>query len=240
MVYQNIENKRKRQHSWNKATFSWKRKRKSHDNLRSAHGYAAFVKSCKEANEKCEQYWNSIIPILKNMQNQLLELGKPPKYTQVKENIEYCVKLFAIVSEAQDALEGYIKIYPYNKLDAVKAFNNDLFYGGRHSIDERRNDTYQGKVPYWNTTNVGEKITMDNIQFGPDIGLPQHPASYWIKLSKKKRVYMEEQTTYTKGKISKTVIVWATEAIVKINVNGFIRVAYEAFTKELDEMLKNE
>lgn len=224
----------RRKNNWNVKNSKWNRKQGTKSR------YATFVQKCKEEKEleeKAQIYLESILPILQDTQAKLVELGNPPSYKHTKENILYCVQLFSIASECQDKLDSELKTVPYAMKDVVKAFNNDLFYSGRHSIDEYRNDRVYGKVPYWNTTDKGEAITIDNIYFGPELGLTRKPASYWLKLSKKKRVYLEEQTTYAKGMISKTTTAWITDALVKVGIHHFIRAAYEALTTELDALL---
>lgn len=238
-MYQEFQSK-KRQHSWNSPTSKWNCKHNQHTAVRTEHRYAAFVRKMNEENEKCEKYWNSILPILHSLQDELLSLGKPPYYKQTVDNIKYCVNLFRIASTAQDALEGSIKICPADKHNAVKAFNNDLFYCGRHTAEESREDTYHGKVPYWNTSKVGEMVTMETICFGPEIGLPRKPAIWWCKLSKSKKVYIEEQTQYQKGILRKELTTWATDALVKTGINHFISDAYKALTTELEALLENE
>lgn len=226
-----------RRKTWKKI----KRIRKK-DAKRPIYRYATFVQNCKlekELDEKAQAYWASITPILQEMQTRLLELGKPPYYQKTKENILYCINIFSIASKAQDELGGALKIAPGAKKEIVDAFNNDLIFGGRHNEDERRDDEYHGKVPYWNTTQKGEEITIDNIFFGPEIGLPRKPASYWLKLSKKKKVYMTILTKYENvGVLQKETEAWATEAIVKTGLHHFVRKAYDSFTFELEELLK--
>ncbi len=224
----------RRKNNWNVKNSKWNRKQGTKSR------YAAFVQKCKEEKElkeKTQIYWDSVLPILQDTQAKLVDLGNPPSYKQTKENILYCVQLFSIASECQDKLDPELKMLPIAMKDTAKAFNNDLFYSGRHSVDELRNDSFYGKVPYWNTTDKGEAITIDNICFGPELGLPRKPASYWLKLSKKKRVYLEEQKTYAKGILSKTTTAWATDALVKVGINHFIRTAYQALTTELETLL---
>lgn len=239
IVYQK-ENKEKQhrhqKHGWRSTSSGWRK------NCKTIHRYARFVQKCKEEiefDEKAEIYWASITPTLQKMVNQLEELGTPPSLKATKECILYCIKLYSIVSTAQDALDGELQIVPAKKRDAGNAFNTILNYAGRHKPDDMRKDDNHGLVPYWNTTQKGEEITCDNIFFGPDIGLPKKSATYWLKLSKSKKVYITEYTKYEKGGIlTKEKTTWATDAIVKTGVYRFNRIISENLQAQLEELLK--
>lgn len=191
------------------------------------------------ADKKSQEYWDSETIVLKNMKKELEELGKVPSIFSTVSVIKYCIKLFDITSRAQDALpNGRIQVAPEEKSDAVDAFNNDLYYSGRHCIKDLRNDSFRGPLPYWNTTLEGTPINEETIMFGPEIGRVRKPASYWLKLSKKKKVYVEENTAYVKGNITKLVPVWETDALVKTGIHNFCKTAVKALTAELDILLE--
>ena len=227
-MYHHKQQKRKK--------MKWRKRQKSQNRNR----YATFVKKLEEEKQldiMATAYWEEVVPLLKTMQSEIIALGKPPGYNQTKDNMIYCVNIFDIVSRYQDQLDGSLKVAPGEKAEAADAFNNDLFYAGRHTAQEIRPDEYLGNVPYWNTTNKGEPITTDNICFGPELGLPRKPASYWLSLSKKKKVEVNAVQEFEKGSISRTKELWAAEALVKIGINHFNKTAYKAFTTELDALL---
>lgn len=208
---------------------------------RQIHRYGAYIKRLEEEKRldvEATKYWSATVPILENMQKELSALGKPPGYNQIKQSILYCISIFDIISRYQDQLDGGLKIAPGAKSKAADSFNNDLYYAGRHTTTEKRKDSVYGDLPYWNTTVVGEPITVDSICFGPELGLPRKPASYWLALSKKKKVAVSEIQEFAKGSLSKTVELWATEALVKVGINKFIHEAYNSFNSSLEELLK--
>lgn len=144
------------------------------------------------SEKRSGEYWNSVVPILTSMQNELVELGKVPNIQNTIAVINYCVKFFDITSRHQDLLGGTLQCAPLEKEDAMKAFHNDLYYSGRHEKADMRQDSHKGFLPYWNTTQKGESITTENIRFGPELGLPCQPASFWVKLSKKKKFMLQK------------------------------------------------
>lgn len=153
--------------------------------------------------------------------------------------INYCVNLFRITSKYQDLLDGALVCAPAGKEDSFTAFNNDLYYSGRHEESDLRNDSVQGPIAYWNTTQKGDPINEETIKFGPEIGLPRQPVSYWLKLSKKKKVYVQEVTQYSKGNLSKLKPLWATDALVRTGIHNFCKVAKKALSEELEDLLNN-
>lgn len=233
------------------------RKRKSNCRWRygSRYGhYVATLKAEKERNEarmkltdvlgeildkKSQEYWDSEVIVLEKMRQELRELGKVPSIYSTAPVIKYCIKLFDITSRAQDALQGgQIQIAYAEKSDVADEFNNDLYFSGRHAADDLREDSLRGPVQYWNTTLPGTPINEDTIMFGPEIGRPRQPASYWLKLSKKKKVYIEENTSYAKGHITKLVPVWVTDALVRTGIYNFCKVAVKNLSEELDLLLE--
>jgi hypothetical protein len=222
--------------------------------------YAQFVEKCnmeKERDEKRQllkntleaildqrsrEYWDRTKPILEKMRDELNDLGKVPSYKDTKGVIEFCIAIFDISSRAQDALEdGKLLCAPggEEQLKALSNFNNDLYYCGRHTSKDLRNDSICGSVPYWNTTLKGTPINADTIMFGPEIGSPRKPASYWLQISKKKKINILETTSYYKcgGNISKPISVWVTDGLVRIGILKFCRQAMENLPKELDILL---
>ena len=190
------------------------------------------------ADKKFNEYWTSEKVVLENLRRELQELGKVPSILSTVAVINYCVKLFEITSRAQDALkDGILHVAPAEKQQIADEFNNDLYYSARHSVDDLRNDSIRGPLPYWNTTSAGTPINEETIMFGPEIGFPRKPVSYWLKLSKKKKVYVQEITSYTKGNLSKTVPLWATAALVRTGVHKFCTVASENLLREATELL---
>lgn len=191
-------------------------------------------------DKKSNEYWTSEKVVLENLRRELLELGKVPSILSTVDVIKYCVKLFDITSRAQDALtDGILHIAPAGKQQLLDEFNNDLYYSARHTVHDLRNDSVRGPIPYWNTTLAGTPINEETIMFGPEIGLPRKPVSYWLKLSKKKKVYVEQVTSYSKGNLSKFVAVWATEALVKTGIHNFCKVASENLLREVNELLRD-
>lgn len=226
--------------NWNRSTHgkfnNWNRR------TRPINRYGAFIQQLekeKERDEKATAYWAEITPILQNFREDLRTLGKPPSVHATKENILYCVAIFDIISKCQDSLEGGIRIAPKKLEQLVTEFNNDLFYAGRHTPFDRKKDSIYGDLPYWNTTEVGEQITVENIQFGPELGFPRKPASYWLSLSKKKKTTVTAVQEFKKGCIKKSQPMWVTEALVKTEIHKFIQAAYKIFTAELEEILEN-
>lgn len=190
------------------------------------------------ADKKSDEYWTAEKAVLEKLRSELLDLGKVPSFTSSAEVIKYCVNFFDIVSRAQDALpDGVLHVAPANKQNAADAFNNDIYYSGRHTIYDLRKDSVHGEVPFWNTTLRGTPITEETIMFGPDIGLSAKPASYWLKLPKSKKVYVIKTTTYAKGHLSKKVAVWATDALVQTGVHKFCKTATTCLLSELNELL---
>ncbi len=190
------------------------------------------------ADKRFNEVWISEKAVLENMRCELTELGKVPGVSSTIDVIKYCVKLFDIASRAQDSLkDGMIHVAPAEKQQAADAFNNDLYFSARHTVKDLRNDSIRGPVPYWNTTLPGTPINEETIMFGPEIGLPRKPVSYWLKLSKKKKVYVEQVSSYTKGNLSKLIAVWATEALVKTGVHNFCKIASENLLQELNALL---
>lgn len=217
------------------ATLKAEEKRKAE--LEAAHQNLVNVLSAI-ADKKFNEFWNSEKAVLENMRRELLELGKVPNMLSTQAVIQYCVKLFDITSRAQDSLkDGMLHVAPAEKQQVADEFNNDLYYSARHTINDLRNDSVLGPVPYWNTTLPGTPINEETIMFGPEIGFPRKPVSYWLKLSKKKKVYIEQTTAYSKGKLSKFVAVWATEALVRNGVHHFCKVASESLLREVNELL---
>ena len=53
-------------------------------------------------------------------------------------------------------------------------------------MDDTREDPQLGPINYWNTSRVGEKVTIRNIFFGPDLGLERKSAEKWLKTPKTK------------------------------------------------------
>lgn len=191
------------------------------------------------ADKKSQEYWDSEKVVLENMKKELDELGEVPSILSTVPVIKYCVKIFDIISRAQDALpNGRIQVAPEEMADTVDAFNNDLYYSGRHCVNDLRNDSVRGPIPYWNTTFKGTPINEETIMFGPEIGRVRKPVSYWLKLSKKKKVYVEKNTAYVKGSITKLVPVWETEALVRTGVHKFCKTAFTALTTELELLLE--
>lgn len=189
--------------------------------------------------KKSDEYWYNTLPILKAFQKELTELGKVPHYKQPTEVIKFCVKLFEITSRYQDQI-GLLLCAPDEKIEAFNSFNNNMYFCGRHAVDDLRNDSQYGPLPYWNTTKPGEPITMDNICFGPELGFSRRPASYWLKLPKSKKVHITEQTTFQIGTLYKDVIVWGTEGIVKVGVYKFCKTAVNCLTTDLNNLLEGE
>lgn len=190
------------------------------------------------ADKKFNEYWNSEKAVLENMRQELLELGKVPSISSTEAVIKYCVKLFDITSRAQDALkDGMLHVAPAEKQQVADEFNNDLYYSARHAESDLRNDSIRGPIPYWNTTLPGTPINNETIMFGPEIGISRKPVSYWLKLSKKKKVNVQEITSYAKGNLTKFVPLWATEALVKTGVHNFCKVASENLLREVNDLL---
>lgn len=205
--------------------------------LKAAHENLVNVLSAI-AEKKFNECWKTEKVVLENMRQELLELGKVPSVFSTVDVIKYCVKLFDITSRAQDSLtDRIIHAAPADKQQVADEFNNDLYYSARHSVHDLRNDSVRGPVPYWNTTAPGTPINEETIMFGPEIGLPRKPVSYWLKLSKKKKVYVEEITSYSRGNLRKLVPVWATEALVKTGVHNFCKVSSTSLLREVNELL---
>lgn len=194
-MYQNENKIRRHKRPWNcKTDHKWNRRRKTQKGEKPQHGYGVYLKKCKEFDEHCEQYWKSIIPILQNMRSELLALGPRPLCENSRQNIKYCVSLLKIVAETQDALEhGRLTIYPLAKKECVMNFNANLYFAGRHSADDLRKTATNRLVPYWNTTQKGEPVTLNNILFGADANLPSKPASYWLNRPKVRRFTLNVQ-----------------------------------------------
>lgn len=206
------------------------------------HRYAAFIKKLKEEQQLdilATTYWETATPVLKNMQVEITNLGKPPGNNQVKETISYCISLLDIISRYQDILDGSLKIAPGEKSDAADSFNKNMSYAGRHTEQETYPDDYYGDLLYWNTTSKGETVTADNIYFGPELGLPRKPASYWLSLSKKKKVTVNAVLEFknVKGQLARPRDMWATEGLVKVVINDFIRNTYYSFLTDIDALL---
>lgn len=204
---------------------------------KTEHRYAKYLNTILAEDERKTKYWESIQPILQTMQQELKALGKPPAYNQAVKTIEYCVKIFDIVSRCQDKLEGEIKLCPKPLGEIVTQFNNDLYFVGRHSKDDKRPDEIRGEVPYWNTTKVGEPINMETIYFGPDWGLPRKPASYWVKYPKKNKMSIYEEQHFSTHTTRRVKEVWTTEAIVRSGIHKICKMSYKNFNVYLEEIL---
>lgn len=223
----------------------WKRKSRYADFFKRLCEEQALKKSRSDlvtvlaqiSDQKCEEYWNFAVPILTDMKNELDSLGRVPSIMSAVPVIKYCVRLFEITSKYQDLLDGSLSCAPAGKEESFNAFNNDLYYSGRHSTNDLRKDSIRGPIPYWNTTRKGEPINEETIQFGPELGLPRQPVSYWLKLSKKKKVYVQEVTQYSKGNLAKVKPIWATDALVRTGIHNFCKVAISALTQELENLL---
>ena len=209
---------------------------------KTEHRYAKYVRQVQAEiqaeDDRNTAYWTEIRPILQNMYDELTALGKPPAYNQAVKVIEYCVKIFDIVSRCQDQLEGReIRVCPGKLSEVVTSFNNDIYFIGRHAEDDKRHDQTYGDVPYWNTTKIGEPINLETIYFGPDWGKSRMPASYWIKLSKKKKMTIYEEQHFATHSIKRPKDVWVTEAMVRSGILQICKLAYKNFTSYLEEIL---
>lgn len=189
-------------------------------------------------DKKISDYWKESLKLLYAMEQELKDMGEVPY--QPVDIMKYCVKIFDIASRYQDALNGELKICPEEKKELLITFNNNLYFSGRHEVDDLRPDSEYGPLPYWNTTEPGEPITMENICFGPELGLPRRPASYWVSLSKKKKVGLTQITTYSKGYVNKRVSVWVTDALVRIGIKKFCKTAHENLLQNLADLLEGE
>lgn len=184
---------------------------------------------------KREHCLELVKPILKRMEQELITLGKVPPIHKTKAVINYCISMFEIISRAQDELDGIFVCAPVGegKQKAFEEFINDLYYGGRHTPKDLRNDTTYGKVPYWNTTIKGEPINADTIKFGPEIGEKSKPASYWLQLSTKKKSTLIYKNA---GKLQ-TVSIWKTDLIVRSGVHNVCNKLVEFLLDELNILL---
>lgn len=190
-------------------------------------------------DKKFEASWKESLTLLARMKKELDSLGTIP-YEATKV-MQYCVNIFDIASRYQDMFEdGELHICPEEKKEALVQFNHDLYFAGRHAVYDLRPDSVCGKIPYWNTTETGEPITMDNICFGPELGYPRKPASYWVKLSKKKKITLAQPMNFQKGTINKRVSLWATDALVKSGIRKFCQTASKALTQDLEALLDGE
>ena len=186
-------------------------------------------------DKKCEHYWKNAKPILQRMEQELITPGKVPPFHKTKEVINYCISMFDIISRAQDELDGTLVCAPAGegKQEAFEKFTNDLYYGGRHTPKDLRPDATFGEVPYWNTTIKGQPITADTIKFGAEIGEKSKPASYWLKLSKKKKSYV----TYRNAGKLQQMGMWSTDLIVRVSVHKLCKKLVECLLDELNILL---
>lgn len=189
--------------------------------------------------QKSDDYWeNFALPILRKMHKEMMALGNVPSIMDSKAVIHYCVKLFDIASRHQDLLNGELQCAPLEKLEAYAKFRNDLYYCGRHEVDDLRKDSSGKFLPYWNTTSKKERISIDTIQFGPELGFERKPARYWLSLSKKERVKVQEVRTYPfGGQTSEEKYIWATDALVRTGIHNLCTVAHRELTSELNDLL---
>lgn len=232
--------------------------RKKKKTWKKAARYGNYFKKCTELAEvkqkrkeltinlnnllgiKIQEYWDmAVIPELKNMRNEIEGLGEVPEKSKAVAVIRYCISFLDIVSRYQDTLDGGIKFSPLGKEAAVQKFNDDLTFAGRHKKDDRMNSASGIEIPFWNNTLKGENITEDNIFFGPDIGLPERPASYWLHLKKSKTVAITLTKNFEKGHITKKpILMWATAALVKYGtLYTFCKIGYKRFSETLEQIL---
>lgn len=186
-----------------------------------------------------QSYWKSVVPILESMREEFKNLGPIPDRKKSVLIIKYCLNFLDITSRYQDLLNGGLEGAPDSKMGVAEKFNNDLTVAGRHTKDEKMESTSGEMIPCWNTTVKGEPITEDNIFFGPDIGLMQYPARYWINLKKSKKVNMYITKHFAKGIVKQNQPpLWATDALVKYSfIFYYCKTGYNLLTKHLDELL---
>ena len=192
----------------------------------------------KISDQRCDEYWECTKKLLQDMYDELTLLGEPPSIKEPVNVIHYCIKIFDIASRYQDSLNGAIVTVPEEKAEEMRIFNNDLYFCGRHEKNDLRTDSHNMKVPYWNTTQKGQEITLDNIMFGPDIGFAQRPASYWIKLSKKKKIETVRVVSSIYGKISAPgKSIWQTQALVNSGIQKFCKTAHQSLLEDIEGLL---
>lgn len=213
-------------------------KRKSHWKEERYSRY--WWKLTEKEREEQERLWQESRVILQTMYDELVLLGEPPSIDEPVHVIEYAVKIFDISSRAQDnLLHGGVECIPSDKKAAAEQFNKDIYFCGRHTPEDKRNDSRLGPVPYWNTTSKGEPITVNNIRFGLDIGLREsYSARKLMKLSKKKRVTVATIVPNSHGVVARPVASkWITEAIVEAGVHKFCVTAFESLNADLKALL---
>lgn len=122
----------------------------------------------KKGNNRYVMYYNKMmLPIrMKQYQDYLkriavlkkrvLALGKvPEKEQQLISTVKYFVSLINLATEFED--KGYLTTVPSAKAELIREFNSDIA-----SLVSRK----EGNAQYWNKSEVGKKVTFDNLYLG--------------------------------------------------------------------------
>lgn len=157
-----------------------------------------------------QNYPAEIARIIK-LEKELKKLGDFPS-GNIKKIILYNVNFLNIVSQFQD--NGYLKYQPKEMDEIQKLFNVTVEINGRQDSPNK-----------CNYTKKGEKVTIHNVVYGGVFGLPLKPASYWLSLSKSKKIVLDYHsrvaTSLSKSPVIAQKTLWQTQAILEAGVERF-------------------
>lgn len=151
----------------------WKRNSRYHSITSVSHSpYAERMYGVTVRQRKCQDE----IARLQKLQYDLQKLGRMP-FSSPNEIIKFAVRFLNLVSFCQDA--GYIQYQGPDKKESVDKFNLLLEKCGRETG--------------WNTSRVGENVTLDNVIFGgPSMfNLPLRSARLWLSCNKGEKILLK-------------------------------------------------